>query len=548
MQVTIFPFATQASMVGAQPDFMYTPVMLTPTDHRPPIEQILKDRFGLDSFRPGQLDVIRSVLERRDTLAVMPTGSGKSLCYQLPALHFGGLVLVISPLIALMNDQVRTLNQYGIPAGCLHSAQTLAEKRAVFTAIRSQSEFILYLSPERIQSPGFADWIKEQRLSLIAVDEAHCVSQWGPDFRQDYHRLNLLRELLPETPILALTATATPPVLADISRQLRLKDPARHVHGFYRSNLFYQIEPCPDENHRWKMICAALDNTPEGRVLIYGGTRQKCEDLAARLQTLYLGVGFYHAGMTADQRRTIQEKLDNNELRILVATNAFGMGVDYPNVRLVVHIQLPANVESLYQEMGRAGRDQKMSRCLLLYSRKDRGLHAFFINQSKAESKVIQRRWSALNAITEFVESNECRHGGILTYFRDANRIQACGHCDVCAPNSEWIVRTPEEEPLTIEPGLRPTPKRGKKTKSHSEELLSPDAESRALILKDWRKRYARENDLPAFMIFSDRTLKDLANKNPSSLTGLQEVYGMGPAKIEMFGPLLLEELGYKQY
>jgi ATP-dependent DNA helicase RecQ len=425
--------------------FMYTQPLQGLSPNSSDLHVLLKDRFGLDSFRPGQLDVLRSVLNRRDTLAVMPTGGGKSLCYQLPALYFGRLVLVISPLIALMKDQVCILEQSGIPAGCLHSGQTLDERREVFAAIRAHQEFILFLSPERVQLPGFADWLKEQRLGLIAVDEAHCVSQWGPDFRQDYHRLAKLRELQPQVPILALTASATPAVLKDISCQLKLKDPVRHVHGFYRPNLFYQVEACPDGNHRWKMIRAAIDNTPDGRILIYGGTRQKCEDLAKQLQSLYQGVGFYHAGMTFERRRLIQEKMNQGELRILVATNAFGMGIDYPDVRLVMHIQLPASIESLYQEMGRAGRDQQMARCLLLHSRKDRGLHAFFISQSKAEARIVQQRWDALNTITEFVESQDCRHNGILTYFRDSNRIRMCGHCDVCAPDSKWVIHPSEE-------------------------------------------------------------------------------------------------------
>ncbi len=342
-------------------------------------------------------------------------------------------------------------------------------------------------------------------------------------------------------PNLPKTSTATPTVLSDISRQLRLRAPDRHVHGFYRPNLFYQVEICQDEAQRWDMLLSSLASTPEGRILVYAGTRQRCEDVAQELRRTYRDVGFYHAGMTTEQRREIQEQMDKRELRILVATNAFGMGVDYPDVRLVVHLQMPANVESLYQEMGRAGRDQKMARCLVLYSKRDRGLHAFFINQSTAESRVIQQRWQGLNAITEFIESNECRHGGILTYFRDSNRIQECGHCDVCAPKSEWMVRPPE--PIT-----RKQPKQSKLSKSSEEnsfELKDSDAESRALILRDWRRRFAREKDLPAFMIFSDRTLRDMANKNPSSLEDLKSVYGMGPAKIEMFGFFVLEELGH---
>lgn len=502
------------------------------------LDQLLKSRFKLESFRPGQKAVLESVLNNKDTLAVMPTGGGKSLCYQLPAAHFGGLVIVISPLIALMKDQVRSLRQFGIAAGCLHSGQDLEEKREVFAGIRNHPEFVLYLSPERVQNPGFAGWLKEQEVCLFAIDEAHCVSQWGPEFRQDYHRLGLLREIKPEVPILALTATATPTVLTDVARQLKLKDPDRHVYGFYRSNLFYQIEHCRDDAERLDFVREALNKTPEGRVLIYAGTRQGCEDLASDLAGSYKGVGFYHAGMSPLQRKEIQESVDARRLRILVATNAFGMGVDYPDVRLVIHVQMPANVESLYQEMGRAGRDQKLSRCLLLYCKKDRGLHSYFINQSKADANTIRQRWNGLNAITEYIESSECRHSGILTYFRDAKRIHSCGHCDVCAPKSEWKI--------SVAPS-RASVKKKKARKSKIDQLTEPlgsEAESRALILKDWRKSFARERDLPAFMIFSDRTLKDIAQKNPRSLKALEGIYGMGPSKIEMFGSLILKELG----
>jgi len=505
-----------------------------------PLHDILKQRFGLSEFRKGQLAILESILKKHDTLAVMPTGGGKSLCYQLPALHFNGLVIVISPLIALMKDQVRLLRAQGLPAGCLHSGQSMEEKRQVFRELNAGGSFILYLSPERAQSSNFAEWLKSQNVVLFAIDEAHCVSQWGHDFREDYGKLALLREAKPGVPILALTATATPRVLSDIEKQLRISKPERHVYGFYRPNLFYQVEICADEGVKLALLKEAIRRTPEGRILIYSGTRNGCEELSGTLSEFFERVGYYHAGMSTEERKDAQERLDRGEIRIMVATNAFGMGIDYPDVRLVVHVQMPANIESLYQEMGRAGRDGKPSLCLLLYSKKDRGLHSYFINSSKAERSIINQRWRSLEAITQFVESAECRHEGILTYFRDSDRIDHCGHCDICTPLAPMKVPKPAE----ITRALTKPKLRKRATREPAQEIDSPEAEARALILRDWRKRFAKERDVPAFIIFSDKTLRDLAAKNPRSLSDLEKIYGLGPAKIELFGAEVLKELG----
>ncbi len=504
------------------------------------IDAILKSRFQLSRFRKGQREIIESVLEKRDALAVMPTGGGKSLCYQLPALMGEGLVIVISPLIALMEDQVRNLNRLGIAAGFVHSNQSFEDKRKLFAKIAQEKQFILYLSPERVQKGGFADWIKRQKILLFAVDESHCVSQWGPDFRKDYYRLGLLRELRTDVPILALTATATPEVLGDIVKQLQLRSPDQHIHGFYRPNLYYQVEWCEDDSEKEALLRQALRQTPKGRVIVYCGTRSRSEDLVHALQDEFSSLNYYHAGRTPEDRVLVQKEFETGKTRILFATNAFGMGIDHPDVRLVVHYQMPASIESFYQEMGRAGRDGEDSNCLLLYSKKDKGLHSHFIRQSDADRATINRRWDALSAITLFSEGGECRHAGILTYFKDSFRMKACGHCDICGPLSPRRILRKASVTTSHKAKAKPNRKRG--TPSVNESMTKAQ-ELRYEILREWRKSYAESHDIPAFLVFSNKTLIDLVKKNPRTLSELEQVYGFGPHKVEHLGKLVLDHL-----
>lgn len=512
------------------------------------LERILRDHFGLSAFRRGQSEIIRSVVEGKDVLAVLPTGGGKSLCYQLPALAKNGLVIVISPLIALMKDQVASLERKGIPAGCLHSGQTDIEKIEVFRRMQQGGPFLLYLSPERTQKEGFSRWLKDRPIALFAVDEAHCVSQWGHDFRQEYAQLSSLKKLRPDVPVLALTASATPLVLADVSRHLGLRAPERHVHGFYRSNLYYQVETCADEEAKYQYVREALKRTPEGRVIVYCGTRRVAEEVAERLSREFTGVGYYHAGMGNEARSAMQEAYGRGDVRILAATNAFGMGIDHPDVRLVVHFNMPASIDSLYQEMGRAGRDGLESTCLMLFSGKDKGLQAYFIQNSEAPADIKNQRWNTLNALVDYADASECRHAEILTYYKDSQRMRECGHCDNCAPQSTRKV--PQPRPTVVErvSSALGKPKRSRKSGPAAPMVLDEDQEMLFQRLRDWRKQAAAELDVPAFVVFNDRTLKELAMIRPRTLDDLKLVHGIGEAKIERFGGAILSTLSAETF
>ena len=396
---------------------------------------LLKQHFGYDEFRPLQAEVVASVLERRDTLVLMPTGGGKSLCYQLPALRFDGLTLVVSPLIALMKDQVDTLKANGIAAEFINSSLTYPELNRVRTRVQRNAVKILYVAPERLALSGFRDFLAGLQVSLIAVDEAHCISMWGHEFRPDYRNLVDLRRLLPGVPFIALTATATEQVRRDVAEQLELARPQEFIASFNRANLTYSVRP---KRNSVDALTDLLDEYRGESCIVYCFSRKSTQDLATALGERGLSALPYHAGLDTPVRSETQEKFIRDVVPIIVATIAFGMGIDKPDVRLVVHYDLPKSLEGYYQETGRAGRDGLPSECALFYSYGDKVKQDFFIDQieNAAERRNAQDK---LARVIEFCDLQTCRRKYLLTYFGEDWPQDNCGGCDVClTPREEF--------------------------------------------------------------------------------------------------------------
>ncbi|MBM4302393.1 MAG: DNA helicase RecQ [Deltaproteobacteria bacterium] len=396
---------------------------------------LLKTHFGFDQFRPLQEEIIGCVMSQRDALVLMPTGGGKSLCFQLPALKMPGVTLVISPLIALMKDQVDALKANGIPAEFINSTLTRAEIDKIQAEVRKGKIKILYAAPERLVLPEFQMFLKTINVSLIAIDEAHCISEWGHDFRPDYRNLIMLRNVFPEVPAMALTATATKKVREDIIHQLSLENAQIFISSFNRPNLSYTVLPQKDSYDQ--LINIFREHRNEAAI-IYCFSRKDTEQLAADLRQEGLKALPYHAGLESEERRTNQEKFIRDEAQIIVATIAFGMGIDKPDVRLVIHYHLPKSIEGYYQETGRAGRDGLPSQCVLFYSYADKIKQQYFIRQmeNEAERKNADRK---LDQMVEYCEMATCRRYYLLTYFGEDYQQEQCDGCDVClSPKEEF--------------------------------------------------------------------------------------------------------------
>ena len=394
---------------------------------------LLKSHFGYEAFRPLQAEIIDNVLAGRDGLVLMPTGGGKSLCYQLPALMFEGVTLVVSPLIALMKDQVDALSANGVAAGFVNSSMSAPEAERALERARRGEVKLLYAAPERLALPGFRRFLHSVNLSLIAIDEAHCISEWGHEFRPDYRNLRQLRAEFPAVPVIALTASATERVRDDIVEQLGMRQGRVFASGFNRPNLTYSVRP---KEGAWEELTALLEARRGQSAIVYCFSRQETEDLAERLNAAGFRALPYHAGLEAETRRRAQEAFVRDRTPIVVATIAFGLGIDKPDVRLVVHYSLPKSLEGYYQETGRAGRDGLPSECVLFYAYADKRRQDYFISriEDAAEQRSARQR---LAAMVEFARLTTCRRRFLLAYFGERGTEEHCGACDACLAQRE---------------------------------------------------------------------------------------------------------------
>ncbi|MEO0322313.1 MAG: ATP-dependent DNA helicase RecQ [Myxococcota bacterium] len=619
------------------------------------LEARLEATFGFASFRPWQRDAVEAILEGPGrALVIAPTGGGKSLTYQFPATQLPGTTLVVSPLVALMEDQVRGLRERGIAATWLASTVPLDERRQREADLRAGKYQLVYLAPERLGNASTAGLIRALEVPLLAVDEAHCISQWGHDFRPDYLRLGRLVEELAPPRVLACTATATPMVREEIAARLGLAESPLILRGFARPNLHLEALPLDSSKARRRALEGAVrealgaPSAPKGAAIVYASTRKRTEQIAAQLGTLGYRSAAYHAGLPSDARAEVNADFAAGELDVVVATNAFGMGIDRADIRTVVHAQAPGSIEAYYQEVGRAGRDGKLAHGLLLTSSADLGLRRRLIerawdpSQRPAQTE-IDRQWGLFLDLMRYVEAGSCRrHDFILRYFGDeAELLGGCGHCDVCARleaegegegevseadalvvrkalsglarvrgqvgmtavakmlvgkkdamlqrwrfdqlstfgllgehDQEWVTALLRRlvtagyavvsaddypKPLLTARGVAvmkgeapvqclPPPKtRGKRARAASrsapaadEPALRPEEGERFERLREVRSGLAKERRVPAYVVCTDRTLREIARRAPASEEELLACKGMGPARVESFGAAIL--------
>lgn len=588
---------------------------------------LLQKAFRLRAFRPAQEEVCAAVASGHDVLVVMPTGAGKSLCYQLPGLARGGTTLVVSPLIALMEDQVAKLAALGLRVARIHSGRDRAESRAACIAYLAGELDFLFIAPERLRVPGFPEMLGKRKPTLIAIDEAHCISQWGHDFRPDYRMLGERLPLLRPAPIVALTATATPDVQDDIAKQLGLAKAARFIRGFRRTNLAIESVDC-SKGARAHVVLEVLSDRANRPAIVYAPSRKETEALAKALGKRMRAVA-YHAGMTTEKRDKAQAAFLSGKIDVVVATTAFGMGIDKANVRTVIHAALPATIEGYYQEIGRAGRDGDPARALLLHGYHDRKTHEFFLERDYPDEADLTKVWSKLSAeptpledlrkrtrmssesfekafekvwvhggaimqgdtasrakgpyaqgfrtrylehikhkrkqlelMLAYASSSSCRMQRLVAHFGDrVDSGSQCGLCDNCSPEHAATVRqlaldapakasakgrakrriAAEGETTTRKTRRKRSTMTGRVAKEKGADMLAAIASPLGIALRTFRSVESKRRHVPAFRIFSDRTLSALAEARPTSEQDLLAVSGVGPALVKQFGAELLQ-------
>lgn len=588
------------------------------------LEQALKHFFGYDSFRPGQREIVEAALQKRDMMIVMPTGGGKSLCFQLPALLKPGLTVVVSPLIALMQDQVEALQDNGIGATFLNSTLSSQETRSRETAIQEGKIKLLYVAPERLLGERFLPFLdivaNKLGISAFAIDEAHCVSEWGHDFRPEYRQMQRVRDRYPDIPIMGLTATATERVRQDIIQQLTLRNPYIHVASFNRPNLYYEVRP--KTKHSFAEVLQIIQKKG-GSGIIYCLSRKKVDDVAYKLQQSGIQALPYHAGMNDVDRATNQTRFIRDDVQVMVATIAFGMGINKPDVRFVIHYDLPKNLEGYYQESGRAGRDNEPAHCSLFFGYGDVKTIDYIIEQKPdpQEQRIARQQ---LRRVINYAESSDCRRTIQLSYFGDSFPGN-CGTCDNCCnqkPVEDWTIeamkflscvarcqekfgmnhiidvlrgsksqkvlqyqhhqlstygigkdRSADEwkklsrsllnqgfldertdgfpilklneksweimkRQRTVQIAIEPQREVAEKVR-----YLAVEVESLFAILRTLRKQIADEQFVPPYVVFADKSLRDMAEKRPQNLIEFEEVYGVGSNKRDKYGKVFLEAI-----
>lgn len=485
---------------------------------------------------------MRSLLAGHDTCVVMPTGGGKSLCYQLPAVISGKTAVVISPLIALMQDQATQLAQMGIPAAVLNSTLDGNVQNRVMRQAEKGEYRLLYLSPERLQRADTAPWLQKVPIGFFAIDEAHCISEWGHEFRPEYRQLKHLRERFPDRPIAAFTASATRHVRHDILEQLALRNPDKYIASFHRPNLRYLVRECESSSDQSDLLLRGLGNYTSGNVIVYSPTINRVEETVDFLENHGVSAVPYHAKMQNEDRRRNQELWMSDEVRVLVGTIAFGLGINKANVRAVIHLALPKSVEQYYQEAGRSGRDGEPADCVLLWQKRDAGLLGHFANQI-LDSAERDRAWQRYYVIRAFAEAPKCRHRQICVHFGEIPKWDSCGSCDVCGNAPEWLKPAGTPSAMkTVSTGIKTAPSPKMMTP------LSPKPPSQDDIalreyLGEWRRTTAKERGVPAFVVLHDTSLDEIVGRRPSSIPELLRITGIGERKADMFGNGILAAL-----